>query len=101
MTLHHMTGIPPRGMRSSIAISDAMVRVMRTTINLPEDLHQQTKGLARDLGQSLSETIAMLLRRAMGHDHAPEVTTDAASGLPTVTLGRPVSAEDVRSLDDE
>ncbi len=77
-----------------------MVQVVRTTITLPDDLHEQARGLSRDLGKSLSETITLLLRRAMGQHHAPDVHMDQETGLPVVTIGRPVSAQDVRDLDD-
>lgn len=75
--------------------------MMRTTIDLPEDLHRIAKAIARDEGRTLSETIAMLLRRALGDGGAAEVSRDGRTGLPSVRLGRAITSEDVRSLDDE
>lgn len=74
---------------------------MRTTIDLPEDLHRVAKAIARDEGRTLSETIAMLLRRALGEGSDSQVDRDAATGLPSVRLGQTITSEDVRSLDDE
>jgi Arc/MetJ family transcription regulator len=74
---------------------------MRTTIDLPDDLHRMTKAIARDQGQTLSETVASLLRRALGEGQVPQLQRASASGLPSVRLGVPITSEDVRSLDDE
>ena len=74
---------------------------VRTTIDLPEDLHRVTTAIARDAGTSLSETVARLLRAALTTPGPSRVTTDELTGLPVVSLGRPTTSEDVRSLDDE
>lgn len=75
---------------------------MRTTVDLPEDLHRIMTALARDRRQSLSQTVADLLRRALQSDGQPTAAAfDAASGLPVVRLGRPITSEDVRTLEDE
>jgi hypothetical protein len=37
---------------------------MRTTIDLPDDLHRQAMSIARDTSRSLSETVADLMRAA-------------------------------------
>jgi plasmid stability protein len=77
---------------------DALVR---TTIDLPADLHQLTTALARSHDQSLSQTIADILRRALLTGNAPAVSTDAATGLPVVHLGRPITDQDVAVLEDD
>jgi predicted transcriptional regulator len=71
---------------------------MRTTIDLPDDLHEVARQLAHQTNRSMSEVIAELIRLAL---HRPEPVTAGARGLPQVVVGRPVTAEDVRSLDDE
>lgn len=73
---------------------------MRTTVTLPDDLHEQTTALARDIGKSFSETVALLLRRSLDRTARPEVREDA-SGLLVSTGGPAVTAEDVRALDDD
>jgi hypothetical protein len=74
---------------------------MRTTIDLHPDLHRIALSIARDQRQTLSETINDLLARALTPHDAPEFSTSAATGLPTVRLGRVITAEDVRRLDDD
>ena len=76
---------------------------MRTTIDLPEDLHRIATSIARDTGRTLSETVAELLRRGLGTDGSTvRRYTSPRSGLPVVHLGRgPVTVDDVRALDDD
>ncbi|MEE8600716.1 antitoxin [Euzebya tangerina] len=74
---------------------------MRTTIDLPEDLHGRAKAIARDSGITLSEAVAMLLRRGLtATGEARGIRTDGR-GWPVVDAGRPVTSEDVRELDEE
>lgn len=74
---------------------------MRTTIDLPDDLHRQALSIARDTSRSLSETVADLMRRGLSKGKAGEITRSARTGLPLVHLGTVVTTEDVRSLEDE
>ena len=74
---------------------------MRTTIDLPEDLHQQAMAIARDTAQSLSQTVAELMRRGLGYGRIPELERSERTGLPVVRLGRTITSEDVRALEDE
>lgn len=74
---------------------------MRTTIDLPEDLHRIATAIARDQGATLSETVAGLIRRALGDAGGTAVTTSARTGLRVLNLGRPITSDDVRALDDE
>jgi predicted transcriptional regulator len=71
---------------------------MRTTVDMPDDLHKQVQAIARDTQRTLSETLVDLVRRGMA---ASGSTTDARTGLPLVKLGRVVTSEDARSLEDE
>lgn len=75
---------------------------MRTTIDLPDDLHAQAAAIARDTHQTLSQTVALLVRRGLGSGHPAETaTTSDRTGLPVVHLGRTITTEDVRRLEDE
>jgi hypothetical protein len=80
---------------------------MRTTIDLPEDLHQIALSIARETGRSLSQTVAELLRRGLEQTRGvaepgrPPYVIDAETGLPTVRSRRTITPEDVRALDDE
>lgn len=75
---------------------------MRTTIDLPPDLHRAALSIARDRQQTLSRTVSDLLRSALaaGHREVP-IETDNETGLPLVRLGRRrMTAEDVLSAQD-
>ncbi len=75
---------------------------MRTTIDLPEDLHRTALLIARDRRQTLSRTVTDLLRAALAAGQGEVVvTTDPVTGLPLVPLGRRITAEDVASASDE
>lgn len=74
---------------------------MRTTIDLPEDLHQRVRAIARDTSRTFSETAAELMRRGLNQDSPITVTISEHTGLPVVHVGTVITTEDVRALDDE
>ncbi len=74
---------------------------MRTTIDLPEDIHELALALARSRSQTLSQTISEILRRALAPDLETEVDPDDDAGLPRVRLGHPITSDDVASIEDE
>jgi predicted transcriptional regulator len=74
---------------------------VRTTIDLPDDLHRQVQAIARDTHRTLSETVADLMRRGLGHGRGAQLSQSPRTGLPVVTVGTVVTSEDVRSLEDE
>jgi hypothetical protein len=74
---------------------------MRTTVDLPTDLHAQVAAIARDTHRTLSETVAFLMRRGLGAGGASEVANSPVTGLPVVRLGRVITSEDVRALEDD
>jgi len=74
---------------------------MRTTIDLPDDLHRQALSIARDTSRTLSQTVADLMRRGLGQARAAEIGRSEVTGLPVVRLGTPVTSDDVRALDDD
>ena len=73
---------------------------MRTTIDLPADLHDLARQLAHENNQSMSEVVVALARAGL-QSQSPSPMPTSARGLPIVQVGRPITAEDVRSLDDE
>lgn len=75
--------------------------LMRTTVDLPDDLHAQVVAIARDTHRTLSQTVAFLMRRGLGESRAAGLTHSAATGLPVVHLGRMITTEDVRALEDD
>ena len=74
---------------------------MRTTVDLPDDLHRQLQAIARDTRRTLSATLADLVRRGLGDDPGTEIATSPTTGLPVIRLGTVVTSEDVRSLEDD
>jgi len=74
---------------------------MRTTIDLPDDLHRQAVSIARDTSRTLSETVADLIRRGMGLGETAGISRSARTGLPVVRLGTVITTDDVRALDDD
>jgi hypothetical protein len=74
---------------------------VRTTIDLPEDVHRLATAIARDSGASLSETVTRLLRAALSSPGPVRVSTSARTGLRVASLGHVVTNDDVRSLDDD
>lgn len=74
---------------------------MRTTIDLRPELHAKALSIAKDTHRSLSETVNDLLARVLEPTAAPAVTRNPRTGFPLVTVGRIVTEDDVRSLDDE
>ena len=75
---------------------------MRTTIDLPDDLHQLARQIAHESDRSMSEVVTELIRLGLQPNAARTVApVTGPRGLPTVQLGRPVTSADVRSLDDD
>ncbi len=77
--------------------------VMRTTVDLPTDVHERARRLARERHQSLSATVAELTVRGLASLGDPAaVSIDPVSGFPMLTLGHRVTAEQVaEALGDE
>jgi predicted transcriptional regulator len=74
---------------------------MRTTIDLPDDLHERAKAIARDTSRTLSETVADLMRRGLTREAEAQVSRSERTGLPVVQLGTIILSEDVRALEDD
>ena len=76
---------------------------MRTTVDLPPAVYRRARALAESRHQSLSATVADLTVRGLAALGEPvELATDPVSGLPVISLGRPVTAAEVTAaLDDQ
>ncbi len=76
---------------------------MRTSVDLPPAVRKRAEALAKSRGQSLSATIADLTIRGLSEFDAPmTIDIDPRSGFPVMSLGRPITSEDVTALlDDE
>jgi hypothetical protein len=75
--------------------------VVRTTVDLPEDLYYLARAIARDTSRSLSATIADLMRRGLAEAKTAEVSRSVRTGLPVVRLGARITSEDVRAIQDD
>ena len=74
---------------------------MRTTIDLPDDIHRIVVLIARDRGTTLSEAVSYLLRRAIEPPRSPTVSTSPRTGLPVISFGYPMTSEDLWALEDD
>jgi hypothetical protein len=81
---------------------------MRTTIDLPADLHDAVTAIAPHSRKCMNQAVAKLIRRGLAHpplaaDTAPSpgLRIDQSTGLPVIRSPRPVTAEDVRAREDE
>jgi len=73
---------------------------MRTTIELPTDLHERVRRIARDTSRTLSDTVVDLVRRGLAAPRATALTRSERTGLLVVSIGRTITSDDVRALDD-
>ena len=72
---------------------------MRTTIDLPNDLHDLARQLAHEGNRSMSDVIAALIRLGLGQGTSE--LSSSRRGMPQLSVGHPVTTEDVRSMDDD
>lgn len=72
---------------------------MRTTVDLPDDIHHLARQLAHETNRSMSDVVVDLIRRGLRRsDDTPGVSQ---RGMPLISVGRPVTSSDVLTLDDE
>lgn len=69
---------------------------MRTTIDLPPDLHDAARSIARDRGTTLSEAVAELIRRGLGQTGSVSYGRSTSTGLPNAQVGHIITNDDVR-----
>jgi len=81
---------------------------MRTTIELPDDLHRIATSLARHSQRSLGQIVAELMRRGLevpaSRASEPQAVyrIDGETGLPLIVGGgRVMTDDDVHALEDQ
>lgn len=76
---------------------------MRTTVDLPPAALRRVRELAGQRGTSISSVIADLTVRGLAQLDLPiVVSADERTGLPLISLGRPITSAEVAAiLDDE
>jgi len=73
--------------------------LMRTTVELPEDVHRRVKQLAAARGVSMSAVVADLTTRGLSQLHAAtRVITDPETGLPQIDIGRALTLAEAADL---
>ena len=76
---------------------DAM---MRTTLDLPDDVHALVRELAHQQEKSMGTVVAELIMAARAPTRSKDQKS-GARGFPVVSVGRVVTLEDVASSEDE
>jgi len=76
---------------------------MRTTVDLPDNLHEEVRRLAFDRRLSQSKVIADLVDQALRRNASTAELQPRSSetGLITVRVGRPITDAEVAAMDDE
>jgi hypothetical protein len=78
---------------------------MRTTMDIPEDLHRLLTSLANHNRSSLSRIATELIRRGLvmpvTESRDPTPVVDSKTGLPVLQTSRPITPENVKALDDD
>jgi len=82
------------------------VQPVRTTIDLPADLHTIAGQLAHNQRMTLSQVVADLMRRALNSPAQAQVASNIVyhpvTGFPTMRLGSgPITTEMVRQMQDD
>ncbi len=76
--------------------------IVRTTIDLPDDLHRAATAIAKDTNRTLSATVSELIRRGLRQPDSPAGPgVQNRAGFPLLFIDSVITAEDVRALDDE
>lgn len=73
---------------------------MRTTLDIADEAYYVAKEIARDKNLSLGRVIGDLILQSTNRLGTAAIEM-SDYGFPTFRCTRPVTAEDVRSLDDE
>ncbi len=74
--------------------------MMRTTVDLPDDIHALAHELAHQQKKTMSEVLTEFIRAGITSQSSP-IPDVVPSDWPTISLGRPITPEDVRLLEDE
>ena len=75
---------------------------MRTTIDLPDDVLDAARALARTRKLSLGQAVADLARRGINPPEPAEIRISPITGLPVLHFGGPpITQADIDAMDDE
>ena len=79
---------------------DANIILMRTTLNLPQDVYRVARSLAQAKGVSMGEAIAELVRQGL----RSTIPMDTEKPFPSFVLpkgAKPITLEDTLEAEDE
>lgn len=74
--------------------------IVRTTLDIDNDAYQVAKTVAREQNRSLGSVVSDFILGKLGRA-STETDEDEDEVFPTFRCTRPVTSEDVRSLEDE
>ena len=74
---------------------------VRTTLDLPEDLLERARAIARDTQRGVESVVADLMRRGLAAGTVEHADASAWTGLPPVSVGRVATSDDVGALENE
>ena len=74
--------------------------VVRTTLDISDEAYYIAKSIARDQNRSLGRVVGDLILQSSKGAKGSSITM-SDYGFPTFRCTRPVTTEDVKSLDDE
>lgn len=74
---------------------------MRTTVDLPDELHRRLRRAAFDRHISMSRLVSDLLEEGLGAGPRPPRLVRGEHGLLVAHIGRPITSEEVAAMEDE
>lgn len=74
---------------------------MRTTIDLPAELHDIARALAHDQRRSMNAVLVDLVRRGLEPPKADDSPLPMRNGFPQMRFSRTITTEDVRRAQDD
>lgn len=72
-----------------------MIISMRTTIDLTDEAYQIAKGYAHDRRETLSKVVSDLILKGAKGTTVPPGEIRMVNGWPVVSVGRPVTSEEI------
>ena len=79
---------------------DAIIIMMRTTVNLPDDVYEAARSVAASKRLSLGEALAHLVRQGLN----PPVEIDAEKAFPSFVVpsdAEPITLQQILPAEDE
>jgi hypothetical protein len=76
--------------------------MVRTTLDIDQTTYRLAKAIAAQRGISMGKVVAEAIAAQYGETNEPsDVIGRSEAGFPVLTIGRPITSEDVAELEDE